>query len=382
MRAPDRLFVVTVGAQWAVTVAVALAASRTGSLFGEVVVAQAWVDHAAAVADGSLVPTGGPLYALLLTPITLLTTRVETVASIVTAVNVIVLAPLATYCLLEVGRRIAGRAFAIAATATWLLGPLVVIPLFVPKYHDTYVNDVLPVLYGLTVGPAFVAMVLSLAAAMFAMRAVADAPRAGFAAGLLAAAAIGLLPVGAGIAAGVLCALAIARRWRQAGEALIGLAAGLVPTLIWRQRALEDAMISTGHPTWVGFQQSMANVREYFYSNRLLQWLPVAGAIGMARLRSPAAGLTAAWVAVAAIVAVATPAAFDGGRFFVNLVPAWPAYALLVAAIPALVPTLVARFRDRIGSEPEAPAVSRALAAILGGVVVVLAGLLAALVAR
>ena len=154
----------------------ALAASRTGSLFGEIAVANAWIDHGSSVAHGSLAPTGGPLYALLLAPVTLLTTRPSTVASIVTAVNVIVLAPLATYCLLDVGRRIAGRPFAIVAAATWLFGPLVAIPLFVPKFHDTYVDDVLPALYGLTIGPAFLAMALSLAAAMLALRAVAIEP--------------------------------------------------------------------------------------------------------------------------------------------------------------------------------------------------------------
>ena len=117
LRPPDRLLVVTIGAQWAVTIAVALAASRTGSLFGEIAVADAWIDHGNSVAHGSLAPTGGPLYALLLAPVTLLTTRPSTVASIVTVVNVIILAPLATYCLLDVGRRIAGRPFAIVAAA-------------------------------------------------------------------------------------------------------------------------------------------------------------------------------------------------------------------------------------------------------------------------
>jgi hypothetical protein len=304
------------------------------------------------------------------------------VASIVTVVNVLILAPLASYCLLDVARRIAGRPFAVAAAATWLLGPLVAVPLFVPKFHDTYVDDVLPALYGLTIGPAFLAMTLSLAAAMLALRAVAGAQRAAFAAGLLAAAAIACLPISAGIAAGVVCALAAARRWRQAGEALVGLAAGLAPTLIWRQRALQGTLVSTGNPSWNGFQTSMANVREYFYSNRLLQWLPVAGTIGMLRVRRPAAALMAVWVAVATVVAVATHTSFEGGRFFVDLVPVWPAYALLVAAIPALVPTLVARLGDRIDTEVDAPGISRGGAAILFGAIVVVTGFLTVLVGR
>ena len=362
MRAPDRLLLVTVGAQWAVTVAVALAASRTGSLFGEIAVANAWIDHGSSVAHGSLAPTGGPLYALLLAPITLLTTRPSTVASIVTVVNVIILAPLATYCLLDVGRRIAGRPFATAAAATWLFAPLVAVPLFVPKFHDTYVDDVLPALYGLTIGPAFLAMALSLAAAMLALRAVAGAPRARLR--RWASRCSGnRVPSGQRRDCG-------GRHLRSRGRSSLApgrrgarrFGGGPGPDPDLAPESPRGDLVSTGNPTWNGFQSSMANVREFFYSNRLLQWLPVAGAIGMLRVRRPAAALTAVWVAVATVVAVATPTSFEGGRFFVDLVPVWPAYALLVAAIPALVPTLVARLGDRIGGEVDAPGVSRASA--------------------
>ena len=200
---PDRLLVVTVGVQWLVTVGVALAASRSGSVYGDLSAARAAVDAARTVADGTLPPTAGPLYPLVLAPLAGLTTRLATVSSVVTVVNILVLAPLASYCFLEVARRVAGRMFATAAAAVWLLGPIAVIPLFRVTYRDTYVDVVLPTLYGLTVNPVYLAMALSLAAAMLALRAAAGAPRAAFLAGLVAATAIACVPVAAGIAAGV-----------------------------------------------------------------------------------------------------------------------------------------------------------------------------------
>jgi len=77
-----------------------------------------------------------------------------------------------------------------------------------------------------------------------------------------------------------------------------------------------------------------------------------------------------------------TSPSFDGGRFFVDLIPAWPAYALLVAAIPALVPTLVHRLGSRIVGEPQVREVSRAGAVTVLVLAVVVTTVLAALLLR
>jgi hypothetical protein len=217
-------------------------------------------------------------------------------------------------------------------------------------------------------------MVLSLVAALLALRAVADGRRAAFAAGLAAAAAIACVPVSAGVAVGLLLALVVAKRWRDIAAAIGGLAIGLVPTLIWRYRMPETVALTLGHPSWETFQGNMANLRENFWSNRMFQWLPIAGTIGMLRLLPPAAALAGGWVATTAVVSVSAPASFDQGRFFIDLIPTWPAYALLVAAIPALVPTLASRLGDRLAGESRVTPVSRvtviALALILAAVAV------------
>ena len=189
---------------------------------------------------------------------------------------------------------------------------------------------------------------LSVASAAFAMRAIDGARHSALVAGLLTGAAISVAPTAAGIAIGILAAIAISRRWRSLLDAAIGLSVALVPTLVWRQRALGGPAVTLGHPSWSTFQSSMAQIREYFWSNRLLQWLPIAGTVGVVRLMPALAALAAGWLAAASVLVVATTADFDGGRVFISLIPAWPAYALLVAAIPALAPTLTTRFGQHL----------------------------------
>ena len=126
----------------------------------------------------------------------------------------------------------------------------------------------------------------------------------------------------------------------------------------------------------------MANVREFFWSNRILQWLPVAGTVGVMRAYRPAAVLAGAWVATATIVGVAAPSPFGEGRFFVALIPAWPAYAVLVAGIPALVPTLLGRLGPRAQGEPRVVPVSRAGAAALFTLIALVMGISALILAR
>ena len=96
------------------------------------------------------------------------------------------------------------------------------------------------------------------------------------------------------------------------------------------------------------FDANMAGLREFTWSNRVLQWLPLAGAIGAAR-RSPLTGLLlGVWFGAFALAYGASPN-FDIGdvTFFHAFVPALPAFSLLVACVPLLVPTVPARvWRD------------------------------------
>ena len=244
----------------------------------------------------------------------------------------------ASYCLLEVARRVAGSLYAIAAAAVWLLLPIVAVPLFVPKYHGTYVDHVLPAFYGLTLQPNYLAMVLSLVAAFLCLRA-----------------ATGARPAHAGLAAGLAAALAM-RACRLPPESPSGSCSHSPPpvaraprlrrslasrrvalTLVWRARALPDA--SSRSATRAGTASSRHGSASASSSGPTVF---SSGFRSRARSGAPARAARAALSAAGwrrDPCSCRDPGRVIDGGVFVVLHPPWPAYALLVAAIPLLVPT-------------------------------------------
>ena len=108
------------------------------------------------------------------------------------------------------------------------------------------------------------------------------------------------------------------------------------------------------HLDWGHWKTEMDQLREFFWSSRLAQWAPIAGVIAVARRSSHNAALLAGWLAAFVVVKGFSPAAsIESGSFWRLLMPAWPAYLLLFAAIPLLVPTLA----GRLGWRAAAPAV-------------------------
>jgi len=92
------------------------------------------------------------------------------------------------------------------------------------------------------------------------------------------------------------------------------------------------------------FDGNMTGLREYMWSNRILQWLPLAGAVGIARRSPLAALLLAVWFGAFAYAYGASPNLdVSDGSFLAAFVPALPAFSLLVASVPLLVPTVPAR---------------------------------------
>jgi hypothetical protein len=86
-----------------------------------------------------------------------------------------------------------------------------------------------------------------------------------------------------------------------------------------------------------------------FWSQRLLQWLPIAGTIAVARRSPPLALLLGGLTLSFGVVQGSQPGAgLDDAAIFRVLLPALPAYVLLAAAIPLLAPTLSVRFGSRL----------------------------------
>ncbi len=72
--------------------------------------------------------------------------------------------------------------------------------------------------------------------------------------------------------------------------------------------------------SWDAFDGNMTGLREYTWSNRLLQWLPLAGAIGAARGSLPSRCLLGGWFGAFAFAWGASPQLGVGdGSFFVAL---------------------------------------------------------------
>ena len=94
----------------------------------------------------------------------------------------------------------------------------------------------------------------------------------------------------------------------------------------------------------------MDQLREFFFSARVAQWAPFAGLLAVLRVRRwPIAALLAGWLGAFLVVkGFSTRADIQANTFWRLLMPAWPAYLILFASIPLLVPTLARRLGDRV----------------------------------
>lgn len=307
---------------------------------------------------------------------------------VVVVVNVLVLVPLALLALYALASAIAGRLFGYWAALLWIILPFAAIPLFDDRYHERFVDQFLPQALGLTGMADFPSTVAVLAAAALVARSLR---RPGWdealLAGLVAGFAGGLKPPNYLFAIGAVLAYAVARRPREAATFLAALVPTVVALTIWKARglgsipvfALEESRqavsagasftglsieryvdIDLGH-----WREQMDQLREYFWSLRLAQWTPVAGLIAVLRVRPALAALLGGWLASYLLVKGTTElATIESGSFFRFVMPGWPAYVLLAAAIPFLVPGLYRRAASHAEPPPARETVRRRWVAV------------------
>lgn len=309
----------------------------------------------------------------------------------VVLLNVLVLGPLAIASLYGLGALLAGRLFGLFAAAVWVTAPYLAIPLFVERYHDRYVEQFLPQALGLTAMSDYPSLVALLGCAYLLVRSLQPGePRAALgtaaAAGLLAGLAIGLKPSNALFLVGAGLAYAVAARPREAVEFGLAVLPSLIVLLLWKQRGLGELPVVlpaerlAGTDTvavagleryvdldWANFRRNMADLREYFYSVRVLQWIPFAGLLAIGLRSRALAALLAGWFGTFLVLKGTTPlSTVASGSFFRFLLPAAPAYLLFLAAIPLLVPGLGRRLGapDRAGPLRIRPALLAGAAAL------------------
>jgi len=363
---PAALLVPAIVVQWLVTLGLALIVMHNGWLYyqgGD----QLWhYDSGWLLAHGLIGPgLIGPGLPFLDIPWALLggPTLVPALPAIV-LVNVLVLAPVALLCVYGIAQQIGGRVFAYWATLCWIVVPLIGIKYTDLGFHQIYTEVTLPQSYGLTAMADFPSMVAVLVSVYFTFRILArhdtvDAIAVGLAAGM----AIAIKPSSSVFLLGPILGILYRRRFLAAAYALAGLAPAIVTLTLWKYRGLGEVPLFHADAArrlalgagdgvvafnplhkyltfnWGHFHDNLLGIKEHFWSMRVVEWLCLAGVVGIWRRSFPAALVVGGWFA-AFIVTKGTysQAGVLGGSLFRILMPVFPAFVLLLASLVYLWP--------------------------------------------
>ena len=373
MRLPDGLrpraeprfvLAVIVALQLVAVLVFALATPHNGWLYfhgGD----QLWYYGSAWLIGDGILPTAlvGYAWPVLLVPAGLVGgVSYLTALPLIMLAQILVLVPLATVLVYFLARRIAGDVFAAVAAGLWAFGPFLAIPFWDDRYHERYAEIFLPQALGFTGLADFPSTVCVLAAALFALRAAErhtldDAIFCGLLTGL----AIGLKPANAVFLAGPALALVAARSWRQLLTFGVALLPAVITLTLWKYRGLGTVPVLDASGTRVAagagvaavdvgryidldfghLQDNLDQLREFFWSARLLEFIPIAGTIALLRRSLPVALLVGGWFwSFLLVKGTYDLATVESGSFFRFLMPAFPAYVLFAAGLLLLVPTL------------------------------------------
>jgi hypothetical protein len=373
MAARDRLLAVRplyvlsalVAIQWLAVLGLALTVRHNGWVYymgGD----QLWhYSGAYLIVHGKLAPTYvGVGWSTLLAPLALIVgpNLVSGLPAII-VFNALVLLPLGVVCMYGIGERIAGRLFGYWTAVLWILIPFIGIRYALHGYHEKWTEITLPQLLGLGAMSDYPSMIALVAGAYLCLRALDErhwiwAAGAGFAVGysiavkpsnlifLLAPALLfvlfrmrAIIPFTLGL---VPC-LAALLFWKVSGE-------GNLP---WRRTAPGHALaLGPGNlthrylrdNTWTQLHNNLLQLREQLWSDRVLEFLVIAGLVALVVRSRRAAIFVGVWFTVFFLLkGTYANARVEDGSFWRFAMPAFPAFVVLVAAVPLLVPGLRAR---------------------------------------
>jgi hypothetical protein len=355
-----------IAVQWAAVLALALTVRHNGWVYyagGD----QLWhYTGAHLIAHGHLPPTYvGYGWSFLLLPVAgVAGPNLVSALPAIVLLDTLVLLPVALLGIYGIGARIAGRLFGYWAAVLWIAIPYLGSAFVEPGYHQKWTELTLPQFVGLTPGADFPSTVALIVSAYFCLR-VLDSHRWHDAAagGLAAGYSIAIKPSNA-IFLIVPAVVLIALRWRAA----IAFAAALAPSLLilglWKYRGLgelaaapsESVRVAAGidsllhrihNPqtnSWSHLHDVLLALREHFWISRVLEWLPVAGAVALLLRSRRGFVLVVAWFATYLLIkGTYVPASIDDTSFFRIVMPGFPAFVLLCAAVVLLVPGVRAR---------------------------------------
>jgi hypothetical protein len=357
---------VLIAVQWIAVLALALTVRHNGWLYyagGD----QLWhYTGARLLVHGDLPPTYvGYGWSILLAPIAAIAgPNLVSAAPAIVLLDVLVLLPLALVCIYGIGVRIAGRLFGYWAAVLWIAVPYLGSAFVLPGYHQKWNELTLPQFVGLTPGADFPSTVALLVSAYFLLRVLDshrwhDAAYAGLAAGY----SIGIKPSSA-IFLFVPALTLLAYRWRALLPFAAALAVPLLTLAVWKYRGLGelaaapapevrtaaglDSLLHRIHNpqtnSWAHLNNVLLALREHFWISRVIEWLPVAGAVGLLLRSRRGFALIAVWFATFLLIkGTYIPASVDDTSFFRIVMPGFPAFVLLCAAVVLLFPGLRAR---------------------------------------
>ena len=372
-------------AQWIAVGLLAIAATHNGWLYYQGGDQTFFYTISWALSHGHLPETGiGYSWSLVEAPITAVAGPSFLVGlPAIVLVQVVLLLPLGVLALYGTTKRLLGSGIARLAVAAWILVPFSVIPLFVQRYHGRWIDQTLPQVLGLTGMGDFASMVLLLCAAYLLFRHLDEGGwETAVLAGLIVGFVLGLKPSNALFLAAPFVGLLVGRRYRGAVAFGLALLPTVVTLILWKQRGLGQlplfssaagvtlaagAQTMTDHVAalnthkylkfdWAHLQNNLDGIREYFWSNRLVEWIPLVGALGALRVSRAKGALLAVWLGLFFLIKGSSPlASVDTASFWRLLTPAWPAYFLLGISVLAMVPTLGGRLRPKVVAPAPVP---------------------------
>ena len=299
-------------------------------------------------------------------------------------VQTAILLPLALAAVYGMSKRLLGAVVARLAVVAWILVPFAVIPLFVQRYHVRWVEQTLPQTLGLTGMGDFAAMVLLLCGAYLIFRHFDEGGwETAVLAGLVVGFSIGLKPSGSLFLAAPAVGFLLARRLRGLVAFGLALLPALIALAVWKERGLGQVPLfhsTAGGVTlaagthvavdhvaalnlhrylkfdWAHLNNNLQGIREYFWSDRLVEWLPIAGLLGALRASRAKGAFLGVWLGLFFLFKGSSPlASVDSGSFWRLLLPAWPAYFLLGLSVLAIVPTLGGRLHPAVSASSARP---------------------------
>lgn len=340
-----------VAAQWGVVAWVAAAASHAGRVYGDSAETATLHGAARAIVDGHLPHDGGGFLSPLLTaPFAAVGASPSAGLGALVLVQVLVLLPVALLSLVAAVSRLAGRWLGIFAGAVWIVLPLLLYRYADGRFRPVVLDGVLPTLLGLAESTAFPALVALSFALYLVVRALGSgSPRDATYAGLAISVALALSGAALLVVPGVLVALALRRRPVPVAAAAAATVPGLVALALWHAHA-PHADAPLYHFDWRQFHANLMGFREYFWSLRVVEWLPIAGTLALLRRSLGVTVAVAGWFWLTVLLRGAGPDTFStadslhpSAEFLVLLLPTFAAFAALVGSLPLLLPRLPAR---------------------------------------